>query len=293
MLFDGKQILKPEELQEADTDLSSVLKINSHAETIQKVFDVVKKTAYGVDFMIWGLENQDNVHYAMPLRHMLNDSLVYLKECNEIIAVNRKEKQLKTSGEFLSGLKKEDRLHPMISICVYYGEDDWDGPLSLTDMLNIPEKLKPMVADYKMNLVQVKKSENLSFQNRDINTVFDVIRCIYNRDYDKINEVYKDKPLDTELALVIGSITKSQKIIDQALKLESEGEQMQMCKALQELEQRGVEVGRESGEKGLLKRQIKKKLAKGKSVEVIADELEEEVSAIQLVIDEIKAEKQE
>ena len=123
--------------------------------------------------------------------------------------------------------------------------------------------------------------------------MFDVIRCIYNRDYDKINEVYKDKPLDTELALVIGSITKSQKIIDQALKLESEGEQMQMRKALQELEQRGVEAGREFGEKGLVKKLDKKKLAKGKSVEVIADELEEEVSAIQRVIDEIKAEKQE
>lgn len=123
--------------------------------------------------------------------------------------------------------------------------------------------------------------------------MFDVIRCIYNRDYDKINEVYKDKPLDTELALVIGSITKSQKIIDQALKLESEGEQMQMRKALQELEQRGVESGREFGEKGLVKKLVKKKLAKGKSVEVIADELEEEVSAIQRVIDEIKAEKQE
>lgn len=123
--------------------------------------------------------------------------------------------------------------------------------------------------------------------------MFDVIRCIYNRDYDKINEVYKDKPLDTELALVIGSITKSQKIIDQALKLESEGEQMQMRKALQELEQRGVEAGREFDEKGLVKKLVKKKLAKGKSVEVIADELEEEVSAIQRVIDEIKAEKQE
>lgn len=123
--------------------------------------------------------------------------------------------------------------------------------------------------------------------------MFDVIRCIYNRDYDKINEVYKDKPLDTELALVIGSITKSQKIIVQALKLESEGEQMQMRKALQELEQRGVEAGREFGEKGLVKKLVKKKLAKGKSVEVIADELEEEVSAIQRVIDEIKAEKQE
>ena len=92
-MFDGRQILKPEELEEVDTDLSSVLKINGHAETIQKIFDVVKKTAYGVDFMIWGLENQDNVHYAMPLRHMLNDSLAYLKECNEIILVNRKEKR--------------------------------------------------------------------------------------------------------------------------------------------------------------------------------------------------------
>ena len=68
---------------------------------------------------------------------------------------------------------------------------------------------------------------------------------------------------------------------------------MQMRKALQELEQRGVEAGREVGEKGLVKKLDKKKLAKGKSVEVIADELEEEMSAIQRVIDEIKAEKQE
>ena len=287
VLFDGKQVLKPEELVEVDTDLSSVLKINGHAETIQKVFDVVKKTAYGVDFMIWGLENQDNVHYAMPLRHMLNDSLAYLKECNEIIATNRKEKKLKTSGEFLSGLKKDDRLHPMISICVYYGEEDWDGPLSLTDMLNIPAELKSIVADYKMNLVQVKKSENFHFQNQDIRTVFDFIRFIYNQEYEKINEHYKNKPIDTELALVIGSVTKSQKIIKQALASERNGEQMQMCKGLQALEQRGIEAG----QKKHLKQQIQKKVAKGTSIEVIADELEEEVSTIQSIIDEILAEK--
>ena len=295
--------MKPEELAEADTDLSSLLKMNGHAETIQKVFDVVKKTAYGVDFVIWGLENQDNVHYAMPLRHMLNDSLVYLKECNEIIAANRKEKKLQSSGEFLSGLKKADRLHPMVSICVYYGEDDWDGPLCLTDMLHIPEKLKPMVADYKMNLVQVKKSENLEFHNQDIKTVFEVTRLIYDRDYEKMNTMYKDKPMDTELALVIGSITKSQEIIDQALDLEREGKQMQMCRALQELEQRGMELGRtegrelgrtegiESGRKELLKQLVEKKLSKGKSLEVIADELEEELATIQRIIEEIQSEE--
>ena len=67
-------MLKPEDLKEADTDVSSVLKFNGHAETVQKVWDVVKKTAYGVDFVLWGLENQERIHYAMPLRHMIGDT---------------------------------------------------------------------------------------------------------------------------------------------------------------------------------------------------------------------------
>ena len=35
-----------------------MLRFNGHAETVQKVLDVVKKMAYGVDFVIFGLENQ-------------------------------------------------------------------------------------------------------------------------------------------------------------------------------------------------------------------------------------------
>ena len=47
-------MLKPQDLTEADTDVSSMLKFNGHAETVQKILDVVKKTAYGVDFVLWG-----------------------------------------------------------------------------------------------------------------------------------------------------------------------------------------------------------------------------------------------
>ena len=71
VLFDGEQKLHPEDLREADVDLSSVLKFNGHIETIQRLRDVVKKTAYGMDFVIWGIENQQKIHYAMPLRHMI------------------------------------------------------------------------------------------------------------------------------------------------------------------------------------------------------------------------------
>lgn len=47
VFFYGEQVLKPQDLTEADTDVSSMLKFNGHAETVQKILDVVKKTAYG------------------------------------------------------------------------------------------------------------------------------------------------------------------------------------------------------------------------------------------------------
>lgn len=102
------------------------------------------------------------------------------------------------------------------------------------------------------------------------------------------------------MALVIGAVTKSQGIIDQALKSEKEGVQMQMCRGLQALEQRGMEAGLAagrtegiaSGKKELLKQLVQKKLTKGKSLEVIADELEEDVSTIQPIIDEVLAGKE-
>ena len=53
----------------------------------------------------------------------------------------------------------------------------------------------------------------------------------------------------------------------------------------------GVEAGIELGERSLLENQIRKKLKKGKPIEQIADELEEEVTAIQRIIEEIQKEE--
>ena len=252
-LFDGEQVLNPADLMEVDTDVSSVVKFNNHAETVQKVLDVVKKTAYGVDFVIWGLENQSKIHYAMPLRHMIGDSFSYLKEYNEIAARNKAEKGCESSDEFLSNLKRTDRLHPVISLCVYYGENEWDGPFCLTDMLEIHEKLKPLVSNYKMNLIEVRNSEPLRFHNPDVDTVFDVSRSIYERNFDKINTIYRDKKISAELGVVIGAITESQKLIDQALKSEKEGGQINMCGALEELVDKGRQEGMQKGmQKGIL-----------------------------------------
>ena len=81
-------MLDPNDLTEADTDVSSLIKFNGHAETVQKILDVVKKTAHGVDFVILGLENQEKIHYAMPLRILQGDVMLYLQECKDIQKIN-------------------------------------------------------------------------------------------------------------------------------------------------------------------------------------------------------------
>ena len=74
-----------------------------------------------------GIENQRKTHYGMPLRVMIYDALGYLKEYQEISRKHREAGDKASAEEFLSGLHKEDRLHPIISIVIYYNEKPWDG----------------------------------------------------------------------------------------------------------------------------------------------------------------------
>ena len=62
-----------------------------------------------------------------------------------------------TSGEFLSGFHKGDHLMPVVTLMVYFGSGEWDGPMSIHEMF-LPEirndkRLMAAVPDYKLNLL--------------------------------------------------------------------------------------------------------------------------------------------
>ena len=96
--------------------------------------------------------------------------------------------------------------------------------------------------------------------------------------------------------MVIGSITETQKLIDDSLKLEQEGVELNMCKALEELEERGREKGRIEGRReGEIKGEIKnkilliqKKSQRGDSMEKIIDDLMESIEFVQPIYEMIK-----
>lgn len=275
VIFRGKQVIKPEDLTERDTDMSGIIQFKDYRKTLERTRDVVKKMAYGVEFAVLGIESQQKIHYAMPLRTMLYDSLGYLKEYQEITRIRKAERGKMTEDEFLSKMRKEDRLHPIISIVLYYSEKSWDGPTCLKDMIvEMPEEMERIFSDYKMNLVQIRESEQYTFHNEEVRAVFEISREIFNGNLDKINERYRNRDLTPELITVIGKITDSAELVRQG-KIE---EVANMCTALEKWEKENIERGTKRGieigtNKGIAK-MVLTLLNKGKTVEETADWLD-------------------
>ena len=71
------------------------------------------------------------------------------------------------------------------------------------------------------------------------------MQSIYRRDYKKIEEVYGTREISTELGLAVGAAAESEKLMKHAL--EEKGGRMNMCTALQELEDTGRREGRIEG----------------------------------------------
>ena len=250
-VFNGKQVLKPDKLTEMDTDVSATIHSKSYNESITRNRDVVKKMSDGVEFNILGLEIQDKTHYAMPLRTMTYDALGYIKEYNDIKKHHKLNKDSFSSHEeFLSGINKSDRFHPIITLVLYYGESLWDGPTCLSDMMiSMPDNIKAYFSDYKLNLVQILDSDKYTFYNEDVRDVFNIIRNIYNDDFDSIYREYESRNVDIDVMELICNITSVPKLMDLCIDNE-QGGTVNMCEAMKrfqaECESKGMKEGIDS-----------------------------------------------
>lgn len=137
------------------------------------------------------------------------------------------------ADEFLSGIKKDDRFHPIINIILYYGEKEWDGPVSLKDiMVDMLERFANLFADYEINLVQMLDSGRLLFHNEDVRILFDVVSNIYKRNIDYIYSKYDGTEVDGELFWMIGKITSNENMLE--ISRDKKGESVVMCEAWRE-----------------------------------------------------------
>ena len=164
LLYQGRQVISPDALRSVDTTEIITPYGNNAKVPIQKYRDNMKVWAAMHDgevvYVLLGNENQTNVHYAMPVKDMLYDSINYAAQVD---AARQSYRNFKfdpdgvkislTGDEFLSGFRKGDKLIPVITAVVLFNTQEWDAPLSIHEMLNVNKDLLPFIPDYKINLI--------------------------------------------------------------------------------------------------------------------------------------------
>ena len=108
VLFGGEQVIQPDELEDLDTEGSSIMEHRKYAEGIAASRDNIKirkkSTTYGIELVMLGNESQDYVNYAMPMRIMGYDYSAYKKQYDSN-AVKYKKADGMENDEYLSRMK--------------------------------------------------------------------------------------------------------------------------------------------------------------------------------------------
>ena len=251
LIYGGKKVIDPAGLTEVDTATSAVGK----KDALQKYRDVLKAAVIKQDekmsYVLLGVENQTDVHYAMPVRNAIY-ALQYGKQVSDIAAGHRrsqKDYSGKTGGEYLSGFLKEDHIKPVITLVIHFGAEEWDGPLSLHEMMPIRDmEILSYVENYRIHLIDPAKltEEELNKFSTSMREVMGYIK--YSNNKEKLLDFLRTdthKSIEMNAARVIKTITKT------PIKISEEKEGIEMCQAIEELiaesEARGEVRGKAEG----------------------------------------------
>lgn len=257
IIYGGKQVIDWTTLEEIDTSMLSIIPAgNRKSKSIQKFRDIIKKSIIMKNdklfYAILGIENQSDIHYAMPVRDMLYDALTYLRQVEEISDYNRSEGYC-SAEDYLSGFTREDKLIPVVTITLYWGARPWDAPTSLRGMLvDVDDSIKPFINDYNINLFSIIDRDDFPVFRTELRELFLLLNT--RNDKSKMQNLVESdsafmhvKKDTAELMSEFASIK---------LPRRSKKGEYNMCKAVMDLKQEGreegIEIGIEQGEENIL-----------------------------------------
>ena len=230
-LFDGQQLIR-EDMLEEENEKGLVKAQDNHGNPaiIYRVRDNSKKGYFLENRLkvILAVENQRSVHYGMPVRNMMYDAIAYTKE---------------------------DRLSPLLTLVFYYGEDqDWDGPTSLHEMLQIPKDLeswKKYIPDYKINLVTSRTVKKENFHT-GLREVFELLEVFSNRE--ELEMLLREKEdhyknLDGETSWLVEKFLDIPILKENQEKYRDERGKVNMCTAIRDMVKNGEKRGEERSAK--------------------------------------------
>ncbi|MCM1159928.1 MAG: hypothetical protein NC412_01785 [Roseburia sp.] len=262
-VFRGKKIIQPEHLVEQEIRGVMGRNVISGKDGRKYLYrDILKKSCQGMDYLLLGIENQSDIHYAMPIRNMIYDAIAYDEQLTSIRKKHRQVQDLE-GAEKLSGFSRHDRLTPIISAVIYYGKQPWDGPKDLFGMLQmsaIPKEALKYINNNKTTIFEVRRDKVDCFQT-EIRQCFQFLQ--YESDRKALRQLLeKDKAYQrlSEDAFEMLSVLSGERNL--IINKEQYGSKREggydMCKAFEDERLEGKREGKKEGIKIGENRAIKK-----------------------------------
>ena len=261
---DGEQVVRKEDLEELDTRTgigmttirrflrgNLVLGRSRRRKLRGKMRDLIRKAAFGVNFAVVGVENQETIDYMLPLRSMVYEAGEYERQAAKIQREVRANPSALTPGEYLYGFAKSSRLHPSVTFVLYYGKEEWDGAKDLhgiLDFTDIPKSLQKLVQNFQIHVIEVRKLKDTSMFRTDIRQVFDLIRLSESKE--ELRDLVKNDPayqqMEEDAYDLAAFYTKTEGLIEKK-SYYMEGDKVNMCGAIEGLMEDARVQGRAEG----------------------------------------------
>ena len=189
----------------------------------------------------------------MVLRAMLAESMAYEKQWKKRKKELEQENGSVTADEFISGMRKEEKFTPVITVVVYYGrEKPWDGAKTLYDLLDVEgneEKILPFISNYRLNVFDYHEYDDFSQFHSELQSFFEFLR--YSGDKEKLKEKLRENrenygSLSAEAKALLVHLTNIKEIPNVGDNELEKGE-FDMCKAFEDMKEEGRTEGKIEG----------------------------------------------
>ena len=124
LLYHGNPVIQPEHLVDKDsTEIALPMGTDGEMVPIQRYRDILKgliiKESPNVIYALLGIENQSEIHYAMPVKNLLYDAINYASQVTQKSAEYRKTRKEQRDKKSSQSLKETYRRCLMCMILTY------------------------------------------------------------------------------------------------------------------------------------------------------------------------------
>lgn len=188
---------------------------------------MVRKASIHGDYVIIGVEHQSTFDKNMIFRILNYDATTYINQVES---------------------KKE--VYPVGSFVFYTGDEEWNLPETLK---SIPSEMEPYINDWRLPVIDLKTMDARKLTNRRLKDVVEISQSMFAGSYEGLRE---NRKIETESFMMAATFTCTN------IRREDlpEGNEINMCKAMDQLFQRFENQGIEKGKLNTLKELLKVKL---------------------------------